>query len=465
MCVICVAAKKRHIKEAEVLQAMKANPAGFFMAALHPDGKRDVIRTLDQGEAVKFFEDKVGDDDAFVMHARIPSRGETSLANVHGWEIDGILFGHNQTISSIDDMMRRAEWKGTDSEFFFRKIFIPYYRELGEEAYKDGRLHPDLDNIVQHFCGASNKFCFVMPDNTVLRYGNWVNEPDRKEGDEIAFWASNTTYKVFEPAWPEKSGPGFGGKRDSAYAYGHGYDWDDYYGWRYGDDAPPEPKKAGGSPFDGQLLLSVSGEEGVCRLALTQFVLDNVIEARGQYAEEENDTGARDALSSLMPRAFTGDTLDAVRDGMPWLADNDDTYPPGECVTQFAAEVAAAYEESLCKAYAPLAKEPTRFVLESALEDVNEKVETMLRLLNVGLDFDTTDPEQFAAAYVMTQGRDSPLPTMTKMNLSDVYYMDDLEYQSTEEAVRMMLIAINDSWDELIEERPKRGAKKKGGKR
>lgn len=461
MCVICVAAKKRHIKEAEVLQAMKANSAGFFMAALHPDGKRDTIRTLDQGEAVKFFEDKVGEDDAFVMHARIPSRGETNLANVHGWEYDGILYMHNMTISSIDDMMRRADWKGTDSEFFFRKIFIPYYRELGEEAYKDGKLHPDLDNIVQHFCGTSNKFCFVMPDNKVLRYGNWMSEPDRKEGDEIAFWASNTSYKVFEPAWPEKSRAGF------ARPYGGGYDscdWDDYYEWRYGDDAPPKPEKGtGDSPFDGKLLMSLSGEEGVCRLALTQFVLENVIESRGQYAEEENDTGARDALTSLMPKAFTRDTLDAVLDGMPWLSDNDDTYPPGECVTQFAEEAAAAYEEALCKAYAPLAKEPTRFVLESALEDVNEKVETMLRLLNVGLDFDTTDPERFAAAYVMTRSRDNPLPVMTKMNLSDVYYMDDLEYQSTEEAVRMMLIAINDSWDELVEEHPKRG--KKGGKR
>ena len=128
MCIIAHALKKRHMKREEVLEAMRVNPSGFFMAALRADGSKETIRTLEQKEAIAFFDDKVKDDDEFVMHARIPSRGAKSLDNVHGWESDGIYFMHNMTISTIDSMMTRVKWGGTDSEFFFRKIFIPYYR-------------------------------------------------------------------------------------------------------------------------------------------------------------------------------------------------------------------------------------------------------------------------------------------------------------------------------------------------
>lgn len=229
MCVILHAKKKKHLRKDELLQAMKANSAGFFMAAIHPsDHSRTIIRTLDDKELLKFF-DKVNEDDEIVCHCRIPSRGEKNLENVHGWEEDGILFSHNMTISSIDAMMTRVKWDGTDSEFFFRRIFIPYYRGLGDEAYKDGKLHEDLDNLVQFFAGTMNKFCFIMPDGNVLRYGTWVNEPDRKEGDDIAFWASNTTYKVYTPAWSSQKGggsatvPGF--RRNGYFGYDDDYDY------------------------------------------------------------------------------------------------------------------------------------------------------------------------------------------------------------------------------------------------
>ena len=59
MCVICSAAKKRYMKRAEVVQAMKANSAGFFGFTVH-DGVRRTIRTLDDKQFMKFFDDSVG---------------------------------------------------------------------------------------------------------------------------------------------------------------------------------------------------------------------------------------------------------------------------------------------------------------------------------------------------------------------------------------------------------------------
>ena len=80
--------RKDLLKEKELREAMKANPAGFFLAALYKDRdgspKRDVVRTLDEKEAVDFWK-KQPDDREMVMHFRIPSRGQKSLDNVHGF--------------------------------------------------------------------------------------------------------------------------------------------------------------------------------------------------------------------------------------------------------------------------------------------------------------------------------------------------------------------------------------------
>ena len=209
MCVICAAAKKRLMKREEVLEAIKHNSAGFFGFTLK-NGKRETIRTLDDKEFLEFFDKKVGDDDLWVMHARIPSRGEKSIDNVHGWEEDGIIFCHNMTLSSLDGMMKYANWEKTDSEFFFRHVFMPFYRGCGEKAYEDGKFCPDLDNLVRHFCGSTNKFMFIMPDNRLVTYGEWVTEKDRVDKDgKPTFIASNYSYKVYERTWPARTAGGY----------------------------------------------------------------------------------------------------------------------------------------------------------------------------------------------------------------------------------------------------------------
>lgn len=185
MCVIISALKKKHLPMIEVVRAMRKNPDGFFMAHW-PQGSQDpndrkTIRTLDENDAIRFFRE-VPDEDRFVMHARIPSRGEKTIDNVHGWEEDGVLFCHNMTIQSLSDMMTAEAWHGTDSEYFFRKIFMPSYRgeHLANPDLAKGVMGPSTERLVSIFCGSSNKFLFVLPDNTVVRCGNWVVRESEK---------------------------------------------------------------------------------------------------------------------------------------------------------------------------------------------------------------------------------------------------------------------------------------------
>lgn len=359
MCVICAAAKKRHMKRAEVQEAIRTNSAGFFGFTVH-DGVRRTIRTLNDREFMKFFDEVVEDDDVWVMHARIPSRGEKSLDNVHGWEEDGIIFMHNMTLCSLDDMMKNAKWEGTDSEFFFRHVFIPFYRGCGPDAYKDGRFCDDLDNLVRHFCGMSNKFLFIMPDNRLVRYGTWVSEPDRKEGGECAFYASNASYRVYESRWAPPAKPK--DPRVGYYGYG-GYcgwndgDWGDYdeetpaqVGGPPAKPAGPSAKTAGQDVSDlAKLVTKRLGRASLCKIALCDLVAHGVASYRAVDLDDATtEDDVEETMLGLLPGAFSDDTYDSAVQGLEEVGDNAAVSPPAS-PEDFADEYALNFAEELLR--------------------------------------------------------------------------------------------------------------------
>ena len=335
MCVIAAAAKKRHMKREEVLEAIRHNSAGFFGFTVH-DGVRRTIRTLDDKAFMKFFDEVVEDGDPWVMHARIPSRGEKSLDNVHGWEEDGIIFCHNMTIATIDGMMRDAKWENTDSEFFFRHIFMPFYRGCGAKAYEDGKFCQDLDNIVRYFCGTMNKFLFIMPDNRLVRYGDWITEKDRTDEDgKPAFFASNASYRTYTPAWTPSPASGWRWKA-SAGAYGIDDEEDDYDGLDGGDDCPSCPgaggaagKSRGGlSRTDDELadlLVREMGPALLCRMALRDVAAHGAIQYR-VLAESLQDPDAGNPMDDVDCDDLDGDDMErALNLELPCVF-TDDTY-------------------------------------------------------------------------------------------------------------------------------------------
>jgi hypothetical protein len=190
MCILIHTAKKELLKRSELQEAMRNNSSGFFIAELLPNKRRTVLRTLSSLEAQHFW-DGIPDSSEVVMHFRVPSRGATTIDNVHGWEKGGILFGHNKTLSNLFPSMDKDNWNGTDSEYFFRNVFMPVYKSFGKKAYRNGYFNPAIDHMIRAICGDFNKFLFVMPDNKVLRYGKWEDEDATRPG----FYASNASYK------------------------------------------------------------------------------------------------------------------------------------------------------------------------------------------------------------------------------------------------------------------------------
>lgn len=419
MCVILHALKKKHARREEILQAMRSNSAGFFLAALRPNGERDAIRTLDEKEAIKFFDDKVRDEDAFVMHARIPSRGEKTLDNVHGWQEDGVMFAHNMTLSELDDVMKEDKWGNTDSEYFFRKVFMPVYRALGESAYKDGKLDECLDRIVRIAVQGTNKFLFVMPDNGVLRYGNWVEEADRKEDGKTAFFASNSSYKVYERTWGASTGV---------------YDPDDGYGeygeyggycYGYGRNRRTAPTKAADPvvKYDGATLAKVMGFAYLARTGFKSFVLTQAIILR-QLADDETAGSKDNPVLDEAEEMYTA-FENRVFGDCHGKTDTDLYEACDPTAVTLPAEIEAGSPEHMLRYIAVWGKELERYVetrrgkftdmcmhltssyLKELAETYENTLDAVLMMLNCCIDLDATSLDDALVMYVPGTTRSS----------------------------------------------------------
>ena len=448
MCVLIAAKRKKFVKRAEIVEAMRTNSSGFAMMAVRPDNSRDSIRTLSDKELLDFFDNKVKDDDAIAFHARIPSRGEKSLANVHGWMIEGVWTGHNMTISTLDEVMREDKWNGTDSEYFFRNIFGPLYKGFGDAAFKDGKFHPYIDRIIRCFMGSSNKFLFVLPDGTFVRYGSWVSEPDRKENGEIAFWASNTTYKVYERSWPAASSA----KTTRDYGYGYGYDDEqEYLDYWKNRTALNSPSKASSAvDFDGTTLVDAAGVLPVIRTGLKLHVLANAAKYREAMTDdlpEGCDPGSAKAIAAVcrMPVEFAVDDRDLADAANPcdYLPENG-TVGSLEHFQAWAAGWAAALEEYIETVGA---KVKTRYfhmpkvTLKSDLEDLEDRIDTALVSIDCCVDLTQDNLEDAFTAFALSRSRKGR-PTMAKAMLTDLITPDTSTEEEARAAVTTVLAVI-----------------------
>lgn len=440
MCVILHAKNKKHMKRDEVVQAMKANSSGFFMIAINKD-RKNLIRTLKEDELLKFFDETVKDTDEVVMHARIPSYGPLNLDNVHGWEEDNIYFCHNMSIRAADgfrDMF--PDWKNkTDSEFFFKKMFIPYYRGLGKDAYKDGKLHPDLDRFVKWMCGTTNKFCFIMPDGQVLRFGTWVTEPDRKEGNEIAFYASNTTYKVFKPAWSEKGGKkaastaGFRrtdyDDADDYYGYGYGYDYDSYWNWK-----PAQPTTPVSPDAEGKTLRKYVSYQELAQCVLSHLVLQNITDTIDIDAKEDDVTNY---ARTLAPTVWTDDLWDVIEEGMIDCADITTDCSGMLLFLDLYSDVLADSIRKQCKVLTPI-------TIKASMDKLHKEMRTLARAVNARLWFQAEAAEDFAVCYIMDDN-----DGMAQLLPEDLLQPRTMTYRDAINATDNLLILANLTDDEI----------------
>lgn len=205
--------------KSEIENCAISNDDGFAIMWNYK-GKVQNFRTLDEKKFLKVYS-KISKMDpaqtACVVHCRIKTHGSENVKNCHCW-IDkgtGIGFAHNGvlSISNRGDM--------TDSETFFRDLFIP--------AYKYGGW-PAGERAIEACIGTS-KFAFLLPDGTIRAYGQY-----QQNDDGIKY--SNGSWKGYAGSSLCGGKSYYGGSSyaggGSSYAgkgysyYGDWYDEDDY---------------------------------------------------------------------------------------------------------------------------------------------------------------------------------------------------------------------------------------------
>lgn len=176
MCVIATGLKKDF--ETEWFDACcKSNPDGFFVARVN---KNRYIRTLDVKKAREFFLNSAPED-TIVLHARIKSVGSVTAENIHGWKAEGLQFCHNGTLSI------KASDGRTDSETFFKDLFLPVYR------YNGCKFDYVTDRVI-NACISTSKFLIIRRRKVHL-YGSYTTKGGCKFSN--TFWDHSGYNSVF----------------------------------------------------------------------------------------------------------------------------------------------------------------------------------------------------------------------------------------------------------------------------
>lgn len=184
MCIIAIKEKGVDFPSIERVKNMcDNNPHGFSLIFQSGNQKPFIYRTLNQDKMMKKYVELINNHDAndtsVVIHTRIMTHGVVNVANCHGWKSDGLIFGHNGILSvePRDGM--------TDSETFFRDLFIPAYRcggwEMGERA---------ISAII-----GTSKFFFMDNYGNIRHFGTYI------EGDDGILYSNSTYLPKYQPRY------------------------------------------------------------------------------------------------------------------------------------------------------------------------------------------------------------------------------------------------------------------------
>lgn len=214
MCVICIKEMGNRFPSKKSIQnCVDSNPDGFAIM-WNEGGKVHNFKTLNEREFMSFYKKFVKEHDhkdtACVIHARIKTHGSLKLSNCHCWTAleDAIGFAHNGilSITNREDL--------TDSETYFRDIFLPVYEWSGHDWDVAGRT---INAII-----GTSKFAFLEGDGTIRHYGQYIKH-------EGALY-SNSSYqeKVYYTTKNYSKGYTYKGKWDSSKYSSSYYEKKDY---------------------------------------------------------------------------------------------------------------------------------------------------------------------------------------------------------------------------------------------
>lgn len=222
MCVIATGLKKDF--DVEWFKACcEHNPDGFFVSRVN---RGQSIRTLSMESALEFF-NASNPNDTIVLHARIKSVGPVNIDNVHGWQSQGVQFCHNGTLPI------KARGTLTDSETFFRDIFLPLYRSANRKLTKP--VIPAINALI-----GTSRF-LIIRKKAVYRFGDFIKKNQCYFSN--LFWDT--------PAYTKK----FGYTSYSPYGSDYSPWWSGAYD--YEDDYHTKPSNSKSKTHKSQLFVNL----------------------------------------------------------------------------------------------------------------------------------------------------------------------------------------------------------------
>lgn len=210
MCVIMIKPSGSPFPPKEEIQnCCDANSDGFGAMWNTASHKVMVFKTMNKETFMAWYERFVKKHPisvSLVCHMRIATHGSKREENCHPWtdKQQTVGFAHNGVLQ----IKNRADM--TDSETFFRDLWLPVYKSEGAEA---------ADRVTEAIIGTS-RFAFLHGDGLTVRWGNW------EEGSVKDVYYSNSS-------WKKRTIPIV--TRSKYYGnYGSCYDEDDVYCGGYG---------------------------------------------------------------------------------------------------------------------------------------------------------------------------------------------------------------------------------------
>lgn len=166
MCILVI--KQKGVKFPTMKQVQACcdnNPDGFALSYSHK-GKITTYKTMSKKEFLDYYKrvmDLPYKEVSMILHARIKTHGSIGIKNCHCWESDGMSFAHNGILS----IKNRGDL--TDSETFFRDIFLPIWRK--------GKSWKQAEGAINAVIGSS-KFGFLEKNGEIHHYGVFQKEND-----------------------------------------------------------------------------------------------------------------------------------------------------------------------------------------------------------------------------------------------------------------------------------------------
>lgn len=150
-------------------KSWNSNSDGFGCLWTH-NGEVRTYRTMDREKCMSFYRSIMGEkkwiNTPMLFHFRFATHGSKCVSNCHAYHDDEYTVGfqHNGVLRFNVPIGMDI----TDSEYFFKYMFLPSYKMNGEDIEK-------ISHVIDNLRGTSDKFAFIKGEELYM-FGNFIKD-------------------------------------------------------------------------------------------------------------------------------------------------------------------------------------------------------------------------------------------------------------------------------------------------